>query len=108
MLEGFVVWLDIFFLTSHGASLAKELRVSDARQLGTMSFSTGPEAATTHSQHGVLLLLEKPRTQRTPGSTLEGRVAYSGRNDSDRNLQIRTSWRVGDQQGFSTQAWTLD
>ena len=111
MLDGFVIWFDIFFMPKQGQSVPKGSTPAKMMEKGIVSFTTGPEAKQTHWQQGVLLI-DRQLSKGIPlkdGQIVSGHIAYRKKEAKTRMLDIEVSWS-SNQEGKvdpSKQAWSL-
>lgn len=107
LLEGLVIWFDIFFLASSEASLATSMTVPLAKKEGIVAFSTGPATKQTHWQQGVFLI-EDSNVAPLAGEMVLGTVTYRKREELDRSLEITISWKTEKEHDLHAQTWDLE
>ncbi|OAP59212.1 hypothetical protein AYL99_06510 [Fonsecaea erecta] len=112
LLEGFVVWFDIFFNTSRSESVPPGMTAAEAKAKGVVSFSTGPHSEATHWQQGIFLVKD-PVDEFSAGDSLAGEVTYLKKQGQERSLDIDIAWRkesVGrkERERVTKQRWILD
>ncbi|KAK5940083.1 Ribosomal protein arginine N-methyltransferase rmt3 [Knufia obscura] len=103
-LDGFVLWFDIFFARSPSTE-TENLEVETARNRGITSFTTGPDAESTHWQQGICFT--EPSHTVLNGQPVTGKVAFAKWAKDARGLSIKMQWSVGNSQA-QTQSWHID
>lgn len=107
VLDGFVVWFDMFFGTSpHQTPLPPGAPGRKEHEEGPKSFSTGPFTERTHWYQGILLL-EDPQVDMAAGTKIEGDIKYLKVGDSERSVDIEVEWEVEGRKK-SKQLWKLE
>ncbi|OAL26225.1 hypothetical protein AYO22_04403 [Fonsecaea multimorphosa] len=112
LLEGFVIWFDIFFNTSRSQGVPAGMTAAEAKEKGVVSFSTGPHSEATHWQQGIFLI-KNPVVEFGAGDTVAGEVTYLKKQGQERSLDIDIAWKkesVGgkEKERASKQRWILD
>ncbi|KAH0832527.1 hypothetical protein AYO21_10659 [Fonsecaea monophora] len=117
ILEGFVIWFDIFFQTSRSESIAAGMTAAEAKEKGVVAFSTGPHSEATHWQQGIFLIKD-PVDEFVGGDSITGEVTYLKKQGQERSLDIDIAWakaavvsdkdKEKDKQRVKKQRWILD
>lgn len=108
VLNGWVVWFDMFFMPSRTSKLPHDAVPSDMRKEDFVAFTTGPYGPETHWQQGVFLIdREKvPAVSLKKGQIIKGNVEYRKKEEKSRLLDIGIDWNVpGVESG--RQSWSL-
>ncbi|KIW97759.1 uncharacterized protein Z519_01343 [Cladophialophora bantiana CBS 173.52] len=112
ILEGFVIWFDIFFNTSRAHGIVTTgMTAAEAKEKGLISFSTGPHSEATHWQQGIFLIKD-PVDEFSAGDCIAGEVRYLKKQGQERSLDIDIAWgakvSVGGKERVKKQMWILD
>lgn len=105
LLEGFVLWFDIFFARS------REIHVTQLDSTGLAStrttiLTTSPHSHPTHWQQSSCLI-ENPETKVDADTTIKGTVKFHKRKKRTRALDIDMQWQVNDL-AVTSQSWFVD
>lgn len=107
LLEGFVLWFDIFFTRSRFVDMdVDKLDGASVTMNGTTVLTTSPHIDPTHWQQSTCLIQE-PQDRIDPASRVSGSVSFSKRKKRTRALNIDMKWQVG-RCPSRTQAWFVD
>lgn len=110
-LDGFVIWFDTFFLTSHDGEVPSDPKAEDCERGDgkLIAFSTGPHSKRTHWQHGVLLIDQRKRQSNSlkKGQVIQGSVRYRKRKEDNRALDIDLQWNIEGDPGEEKQSWSM-
>ncbi|KAI0879849.1 S-adenosyl-L-methionine-dependent methyltransferase [Annulohypoxylon maeteangense] len=116
VLDGFLIWFDIFFSPTHPDSAVAVPTSASAAEWASLdpqnrvAFSTGPHATETHWKQG-LLLCKPSKAAASPSaeegalkkdSEIKGEVSFFIPEDHARGLSIKVTWN-----GNKGQTWTL-
>lgn len=108
-LDGWLIWFDIFFLTSPTAKLKNGALPWELRKEGLVAFTTGPFGPETHWQQCVLLIQpegEKP-VPLQKGQVIRGQIGYQKKKKDARALDIEVRWSIDDCSSSRHQTWSL-
>lgn len=107
LLEGFVLWFDIFFTRSRFVDMdVHKLNATAFTMNGTTVLTTSPHIDPTHWQQSTCLI-QDPQDRIDPTSCVSGAVSFSKRKKRTRALNIDMKWQVGSYPA-RTQAWFVD
>ncbi|KAL2863634.1 protein arginine methyltransferase RmtB [Aspergillus lucknowensis] len=93
-LDGWVIWFDIFFMSSSDSTIPPDAVPSDLQKKGIVSFTTGPDGKETHWQQ-TILLIDHGKKNAIPlkkGQVIKGSVGYQKKDANSRSLDITVEW----------------
>lgn len=94
MLDGWVVWFDIFFMPGRDLPLPADSKASDNIKQGLVAFTTGPDAKQTHWQQGVMMI-DRRRMDTlalVKGQIITGHVGFQKKTSTSRSLDVEVLW----------------
>jgi protein arginine N-methyltransferase 3 len=107
-LDAWVVWFDIFFLTSRDSKLPANPIPSKMRKEEIVAFTTGPFGPDTHWQQGIFFVNRENKSgvPLKKGQVIEGKIGFRKKQDKSRLLDINIEWdATGVEAG--QQEWSL-
>ncbi len=111
ILDGFLVWFDIFFATHRGEDVAPPDATAQqwsGNGVDRVAFTTGPFSQETHWRQVLLLNQRRAETQKLcKDSSISGEISYSIPEENARALAVQVKWSEQPGDKNCTQSWAL-